>query len=63
MSVIKYESYERNVKVEKVVTFKDDIKSISVSYDGGRFYLYLNEEEIYTNSLAGNNFLVEFTKD
>lgn len=39
-----------------------EIKSLQITYDGGRFGVYINGEVFYYNSTCGNDFSFSITK-
>lgn len=60
---MEYENYAHYDTDESFVTIKDvSIKTISISYDGGRLYVSVNGEDIYENLGFGNDASVSFTK-
>lgn len=47
----------------KETKLPENIESIKVNYDGGRFYVSINGEDFYINRMAGNDFSLEITKN
>lgn len=47
----------------KDIVICDDIKSFSVSYDGGRLSVYINNDRVYYTALAGNDCSVEVVRE
>ncbi|QAY01102.1 hypothetical protein ASwh1_34 [Aeromonas phage Aswh_1] len=56
-----YQSHEYNVAKHTVGSEikNTSVKNIKLSYDGGRVYIYLNDEKVYGSTLAGNDFSIE----
>ena len=47
----------------KETKLPENIESIKINFDGGRFYVSINGEDFYVNPFAGNDFSVEITKN
>ena len=47
----------------KETKLPENIESIKVNYDGGRFYVSINGEDFYINRMDGNDFSLEITKN
>lgn len=54
-------SYSKNETESIEVSVPEKLKTISISYDGGRFYLNMNGIEVYSNRCAGNDFSIDVT--
>lgn len=54
-------SFDNDEKVETVLNI-DSIKNIHVEYDGGRLYLYINNNLIENNCM-GNSFFIDIKKE
>lgn len=60
---IEYNNYAYSDTDESFVTIKDvSIKTLNISYDGGRLYVSINGEDIYENLGFGDDSSVSFTK-
>ncbi len=46
----------------KETKLPENIESIKINFDGGRFYVSINGEDFYINRMAGNDFSLEITK-
>ena len=58
--MLTYYDYSSNGEDEtNQVTLPKDVKQISVSYDGGRVSISINNKIIYENISAGNAFEIE----
>lgn len=47
----------------KDVKLPEEIKSIQIGYDGGRFCLTINDEVLYVNNFAGIDFGLDINDD
>ena len=47
----------------KETKLPENIESIKINFDGGRFYVSINGEDFYINRMAGNDFSLEITKN
>ena len=41
----------------------ENVETVEITYDGGRFYVTINGQPFYVNPCAGNDFSVEITKN
>lgn len=57
--MIEYQHYETGWKQKIDFEMPEKVKSINVTYDGGRFYIYINGVEAYGNVMAGIDFNVD----
>ena len=60
---VEYQNYSRGNEEKSLIAIKEsDIKTIDISYDGGRLYVTINGHEFYNNLGFGNDACVSFTK-
>lgn len=55
--------WENGGRDVKEIVVCDDIKSFSVSYDGGRLNVYINNNHVYYTALAGNDCSVNVVRE
>lgn len=56
------EGYDNDTKIEEYFPYIQLGKQISISYDGGRLYLYIGDKEIFKTYLAGNDWSLELNQ-
>ena len=59
---INFESYDNGRHTTNDVFVAKPFENMEISYDGGRFSIYINGEQHYYTSLAGNDFSVTIEK-
>ncbi len=57
--VINFTNYMNYEKDQQIVPLPEQITKFSMSYDGGRLVLKVNQEIVYSNSCAQNDFEIE----
>lgn len=57
MSDVVFEDYSAGWNdVQPVKVDIEPLHKLEISYDGGRFNVYINNEQVYSNACAGNDF-------
>lgn len=60
--MIEYQDFARREKRQKIdFNMPEKVKSINVTYDGGRLNIYINGVEAYGDMAAGDDFDVDIT--
>lgn len=62
--MLEYEDYTSSDKPErKAFDFPRVLKDMNICYDGGRLHIYINNQEVYTNMLASNDFSITLNSE
>jgi hypothetical protein len=56
---VAYTGWDNKQHQQEDVSFPQSVETLSVSYDGGRFYLSINGVEVYNNLGTGNDFSID----
>ena len=59
--MIEYRNFDTTEKSKIDFNMPEKVKSINVTYDGGRLYIYINGVEVYGDVSAGIDFDVNIT--
>lgn len=59
--MIDYQDFPSGEQHKVDFDIPEKVKSITMSYDGGRFFIYINGVEVYGNMTAGTDFNIEIT--
>ena len=59
--MIEYQDYADGIKKKIDFSMPEKVKSITVTYDGGRLNIYINGSEVYGSMTAGIDFNVDIT--
>lgn len=59
--MIEYQDFVDGRKKKIDFSMPEKVKSINVTYDGGRLNIYINDAEVYGDMTAGIDFNVDIT--
>lgn len=61
--MLTHDDYDSGSSFKEEYTLPKDVRSISIGYDGGRFYLSINDKTVYKTLDGTRDFSIEVDRD